>query len=44
MAAAREPITFTAAFSHPAYDAVRQSARFAAAVRSYGLDVRLFTT
>ena len=43
MAAAREPVAFTAAFSHPAYDAVRHSARFAAVVRSYGLDDRLFT-
>ena len=42
MAARHEPIAFQGAFNHPAYDPVRQSARFAAVVRSYGLDPALF--
>jgi serine/threonine-protein kinase len=42
MAADREPIVFQNAFSHPAYDIVRQSPRFAAVVRSYGVDERPF--
>ena len=42
MAAAREPVAFQGAFGHPAYDAVRNSARFIAAVRRYGLDARIF--
>jgi serine/threonine-protein kinase len=44
MAQAREPVGFQALFNHPAYDAVRGSARFAAVVRSYRLDERTFTT
>jgi eukaryotic-like serine/threonine-protein kinase len=43
MAARHEPVSFQGAFNHPAYDPVRQSARFAAVVRSYGLDPALFT-
>ncbi len=43
MAQAREPVAFQAGFNHPVYDQIRQSARFAAVVRSYGLDPRLFT-
>jgi eukaryotic-like serine/threonine-protein kinase len=44
MAQAREPVGFQAPFNHPAYDAIRASARFAALVRAYGLDERTFTT
>ena len=43
MAADREPAVFLNAFSHPAYDLVRHSPRFAAVVRSYGVDERMFT-
>ena len=43
MAADHEPIVFLNAFSHPAYDIIRHSPRFAAVVRSYGVDERLFT-
>src|SRR5207244_438554 len=42
MAADREPIVFLNAFSHPAYDIIRRSPRFAAVVRSYGVDERPF--
>jgi TolB-like protein/Flp pilus assembly protein TadD len=42
MARDRAPVAFQSAFSHPAYDPVRGSTRFAAVVRSYGLDERSF--
>jgi TolB-like protein/tetratricopeptide (TPR) repeat protein len=43
MVADHEPVVFQNAFSHPAYDVVRHSPRFAAVVRSYGVDERWFT-
>ncbi len=41
-AKAREPLAFVGAFGHPAYDAVRHSARFAAVIRAFGTDPRTF--
>ena len=43
-ARAREPLAFVAPFGHPAYDGVRQSARFAAVMRAFGVDGSRFTT
>ena len=40
--ARREPVAFQSAFSNAVYDPIRESERFAAVVRQYGLDVRQF--
>ena len=42
-AKAGEPIAFVSPFGHPAYDVVRQSARFAAIMRAFGVDPSRFT-
>jgi eukaryotic-like serine/threonine-protein kinase len=41
-ARAHEPIGFSAMFSMPEYDAVRQSTRFAAVIKAYGLEPATF--
>jgi serine/threonine-protein kinase len=42
-AKAREPMGFVGPFGHPAYDGVRQSARFTAILRAFGLEPLAFT-
>jgi tetratricopeptide (TPR) repeat protein len=40
---AREPLSFSLSLSHPMFDALRGSRRFAEVVRGYGLSTRLLT-